>query len=345
MTEERMDYAAAGVDLRAADTAVEAIKPHVERTRRPEVLDSIGGFGGLFALDLKRHKKPVLVSSCDGVGTKVALASRLGRDRGLGQDLVAMVVDDLVVCGAEPLFFLDYLAVGRLDPDQVTEIVAGIADGCEVAGCALVGGEMAEHPGVMAPGQYDVAGFAVGAVSRDKLLGSHRVQSGDDIVALASTGVHSNGFSLVRKVVDRCSLDLEDDHGLMVSTLGDALLRPTRIYAQDCLAVAGRHTVHTYCHVTGGGIPGNLPRSLPDGLGAIVDTTTFEVPMVFSILQRAGGITDDQMWRTFNMGAGMLAIVPDGQSIVDAFRARGIDAWRCGVVTDTGGVRLHGLPG
>jgi phosphoribosylformylglycinamidine cyclo-ligase len=334
-------YAEAGVDLDAADEAVERLKPHVARTARPEVLEGIGGFGGLFALDPRRWKAPVLVSATDGVGTKLEIARALGRYDTIGIDLVAMVVDDLVVPGAEPLFFLDYLAVGRLDPAEVEQIVAGIADGCEQAGCALVGGETAEHPGVMAPGQFDVAGFGVGVVERSALLGAHRVTAGDAIVALASTGLHSNGYSLARPLVD--GLDLHDDHGLVVQSLGDALLRPTRIHAPHCLALAASGNVHAFCHVTGGGVPGNLPRVLPDDLGAVVDTSTFAVPDVIRFLVRRGAIPPAEAWRVFNMGAGMLAVVADGPAAVDALQRAGVDAWACGVVTDRPGVSLAGL--
>jgi phosphoribosylformylglycinamidine cyclo-ligase len=341
MTEERATYAAAGVDLDAAERAVEAIRPHVARTSRAEVLEGIGGFGGLFALDAKGYRSPVLVSATDGVGTKLEIARQLGRHDTIGIDLVAMVVDDLVVPGAEPLFFLDYLAVGALDPAHVEQVVAGIADGCEEAGCALVGGEMAEHPGVMAADAYDLAGFGVGIVERDAMLGPHLVQPGDDIVAMASSGLHSNGYSLARALV--ADLDLHDDHGLVVHSLGDALLRPTRIYAPACLALARRGGVHAFSHITGGGIPGNLPRSLPDGLGAVVDTTTFEVPQVFRILQRQGDVAEAEMWRTFNMGAGMLAVVADGVAAIELLRELDIDAWLCGRVTEGGGVRLLGV--
>ncbi len=339
--DEPVTYAAAGVDLDAAERAVEAIKPHVARTMRPGVLAGIGGFSGLFELDPRRWRRPVLVSATDGVGTKLEIARAMGDHSTIGLDLVAMVVDDLVVTGAEPLFFLDYIAVGRLDPAHVEAVVAGIADGCEQAGCALVGGEMAEHPGVMPVDSYDLAGFGVGIVEHDALLGSHRVRPGDEIVALASSGLHSNGYSLARRLVE--GLDLDQDHGLMVQSLGEALLRPTRIYARDCLALAGASEVHALCHVTGGGIPGNLPRVLPDGLGAVVDVGTFEVPRIFRLLQERGDVAEAEMWRTFNMGAGMLAIVPDGQAAADLLRGRGVDAWVCGRVTDSGGVRLAGV--
>ncbi len=341
MTDEGLNYAKAGVDLDAADAVVQRLRPHVERTPRAGVLDAIGGFGGLFALPTKGYREPVLVSATDGVGTKLELARRLGRHDTVGIDLVAMVVDDLVVPGAQPLFFLDYIAVETLDPDHVEQIVAGIADGCEEADCALIGGETAEHPGVLPPGGYDLAGFGVGIVERDRILGAHRVRPGDAVVAMASTGLHANGYSLARAIVD--DLDLDEDHGLHVQSLGDALLRPTRIYAPDCLALAAQTEVHALCHVTGGGIPGNLPRVLPDGLGAVVDTTTFSPPDVFGILQRHGRVADAEMWRTFNMGAGMLAVVDDGRTAVELLRRRGVDAWACGVVDTRPGVRLAGL--
>ena len=336
-----LSYAAAGVDLDAADESVERLKSHVARTSRPGVLEGIGGFGGLFALPVRDYRQPILVSATDGVGTKLELARQLGRHDTVGIDLVAMVVDDIVVSGAEPLFFLDYIAVGRLDPAHVEQVVAGIADGCEQAGCALVGGETAEHPGVMPADQYDLAGFGVGIVERDDMLGPHRVDAGDAVVAMASSGLHSNGYSLARRIV--ADLDLSADHGLRVQSLGEALLRPTTIYTKPCLALARASTVHALCHVTGGGIPGNLGRVLPDGLGADVDTTTFAVPDVFGVLQRYGSVSDEEMWRTFNMGAGMLAVVPDGRGAVDALTELGVDAWECGTVTPTPGVRLSGL--
>ncbi|MGH3665371.1 MAG: phosphoribosylformylglycinamidine cyclo-ligase [Egibacteraceae bacterium] len=336
-------YAGAGVDLAAAAAAVERIRPHVARATRPEVLEGIGGFAGLFEPDLGRFRRPVLVSATDGVGTKLELARQLGRHDTVGIDLVAMVVDDLVVCGAEPLFFLDYLAVERLDPDHVEQIVAGIAVGCEQAGCALVGGETAEHPGVMATGQYDLAGFGVGVVDRDAILGPQRVQPGDAVVAMASTGLGSNGYSLARTIVE--GMDLAGDHGLRVQSLGDALLRPTKIYAVECIALTHTTEVHAFCHVTGGGIPGNLPRALPEGLGAVVDTSTFTPPAVFNVLARRGALAAAEMWRVFNMGAGMLAIVADGREAVELLRTREVDAWVCGAVDASGQVRLAGLTG
>ena len=333
-------YARAGVDLDAAEASVDAIRPHVERTRRPEVLDAIGGFGGLFALDVARYRAPVLVSATDGVGTKLELARRLGRHRGVGVDLVAMVVDDLVVPGAEPLLFLDYVAVERLDPAWLAEVVAGIADGCELAGCALVGGETAEHPGVVPPGSYDLAGFGVGVVERDHVLGPHRVRAGDALVAMGSSGLHSNGFSLVRAVVEGRDLDAAVPE-LDGAVLADVLLEPTRIYARDCLAVAAAAPVAAWCHVTGGGLPGNLPRVLPDGLGAAVERATWAVPPVFDLVGAWGGVPEDDLWRTFNMGVGMVAVTPDPDAVLAVLEARGVPAWRCGTVVERAGVTLR----
>jgi phosphoribosylformylglycinamidine cyclo-ligase len=270
-----LSYADAGVDLEAADRSVELLSGVLERATRPEVLGGIGGFGGLFALDASRYEQPVLVSSTDGVGTKVDLARRLGILDTVGRDLVAMVVDDLVVTGAEPLFFNDYVSVGKLDPERVADLVRGIAEGCAEAGCALVGGETAEHPGLLADDEFDLAGFGVGVVEQAAILGPQHVQAGDVLVAMASSGPHSNGYSLIRRIVD--GLDLADPHGLD-RPLGAALLEPTRIYALDCLALIEEVEVHAMCHVTGGGLPGNLPRVLPDTLDADVDVDSWERP-------------------------------------------------------------------
>jgi len=340
VSSEPLTYAAAGVDLEAADAAVAAIAPHVAAASRPEVLGGVGGFGGLFALDIARYRAPVLVSATDGVGTKLELARRLDRLDGVGQDLVAMVVDDLVVPGAEPLFFLDYLAVERLEPAQIERLVASVARACAVAGCALVGGETAEHPGTMPAGSFDLAGFGVGVVERDALLGPSRVVPGDAVVALPSSGLHSNGYSLVRRIVS--DVDLRDAHGLD-EPLADALLRPTRIHAPDCLALIGSVEVHALCHVTGGGVPGNLPRVLPDGLGAVVDAATFPVPPVIAWLRERGGVAAVEAWRTWNMGAGMLAVVPDAAAALAVLADRGVEAWVCGTVDDRGHVELAGL--
>jgi phosphoribosylformylglycinamidine cyclo-ligase len=326
-----LSYADAGVDLDAADRSVGLIADAVRRTHRPEVLGGIGGFGGLFALDTSRYRQPVLVSSTDGVGTKVDLARRLGVLDTVGRDLVAMVVDDLVVTGAEPLFFNDYVSVGKLDPDRVAALVRGIADGCADAGCALVGGETAEHPGLLADDEFDLAGFGVGVVERDRILGPERVQAGDVLIAMASSGPHSNGYSLIRRIVD--GLDLSGTHGLD-RPLGEALLEPTRIYARDCLALLDEVEVHAMSHVTGGGLPGNLPRILPDGLDADVDVASWDRPAIFRWLAERGPVADDEMWRTFNCGVGMVAVVAaaDAVQAVDVLIDRGVPAWRLGRV-------------
>ena len=335
-----VSYADAGVDLDAADRSVALLGDVVARASRPEVLGGIGGFGGLFQLDVARYRQPVLVSGTDGVGTKVDLARQLGVLDTVGIDLVAMVVDDLVVPGAEPLFFNDYVSVGKLDPDRVADLVRGIADGCATANCALVGGETAEHPGLLGPDEFDLAGFGVGVVERDDILGSHRVRPGDAIVAMASSGVHSNGYSLVRRIVE--GYDLAAPHGLG-RPLGEVLLTPTRIYATDVLSLHAEVGVHALCHVTGGGLPGNLPRVLPDGLGARVDTATWRWPAVFAWLAEHGPVADDEMWRTFNCGVGMVAFVaPDrAAAAVDHLAGRGVEAWIAGEVTEGDGVELR----
>jgi phosphoribosylformylglycinamidine cyclo-ligase len=336
-----VSYADAGVDLDAADRSVELISDVVRRASRPEVLGGIGGFGGLFQLDVARYRQPVLVSGTDGVGTKVDLARRTGILDTVGIDLVAMVVDDLVVPGAEPLFFNDYVSVGALDPERVAALVRGIADGCATAGCALVGGETAEHPGLLAPDEFDLAGFGVGVVERDAILGPQRVRVGDAVIAMASSGLHSNGYSLVRRIVgDR---DLAANHGFD-RPLGEVLLTPTRIYALDVLALIAEVETHALCHVTGGGLPGNLPRVLPEGLGVTVDTATWSWPEVFGWLAEAGPVVDDEMWRTFNCGVGMVAIVPQARAAdaVELLVSRGVPAWIVGEVADRPGVELAG---
>jgi phosphoribosylformylglycinamidine cyclo-ligase len=324
-------YADAGVDLAAAERSVDLLGEVVRRTHGPEVLGGIGGFGGLVAFDTSRYRDPVLVSGTDGVGTKVDLARRLGVLDTIGQDLVAMVVDDLVVPGATPLLFNDYLSVGRLDPDRVAAIVAGIAEGCVQAGCALVGGETAEHPGLLGEDEFDLAGFGVGVVERDAILGAHRVHDGDVLVAMASSGVHSNGFSLVRRIVG--GLDLHRAHGLS-RPLGELLLTPTRIYARDCLALVEHLDVHALCHVTGGGLPGNLPRVLPDGLGIDLDARSWAWPEVFAWLAAQGPVEDAEMWRTFNCGVGMVAIVAAevADDALGVLADRGVPSWVCGRV-------------
>ncbi|MBW3562729.1 MAG: phosphoribosylformylglycinamidine cyclo-ligase [Actinobacteria bacterium] len=338
---EPLSYADAGVDLDAADRSVEQLSAVLERARRPEVRGGIGGFGGLFAFDRDAYEEPLLVSSSDGVGTKVELARQLDLLETVGQDLVAMVVDDLVVTGAEPLFFNDYLAVGELDPERVTRIVTGIAEGCRLANCALVGGETAEHPGLLEPDAFDLAGFGVGVVEEGALLGPHRVVDGDVLVAMASSGPHSNGYSLIRRIVD--GMDLSEPHDLGRS-LGEVLLTPTRIYAPDCLALIRSVEVHALCHITGGGLPGNLPRILPDGLGADVDEGTWDQPRIFARLQSWGPVAEEEMWRTFNMGVGMVAVVPaeDAEAAVTLLNEREVPAWILGRVRPGAGVTRTG---
>ncbi|MDQ4131473.1 MAG: phosphoribosylformylglycinamidine cyclo-ligase [Actinomycetota bacterium] len=327
------------MDLDAAERFVALISRVTDSTRRPEMIGGIGGFGGLFAFDVHRYRAPVLVSSTDGVGTKVELARRLDVLETVGVDLVAMVVDDLVVCGAEPLFLNDYLTVGRLEPERAVRIVAGVAEGCRTAGCALVGGETAEHPGLMPADAFDLAGFGVGVVERDRMLAPERVRAGDALVAMASSGLHANGYSLVRRLI--AGLDLNSAHGLDLP-LGEALLTPTRIYVRDCLALAAAVDVHVFCHVTGGGLPGNLPRVLPAGLGARVDVSTWQRPAIFELLGRLGPVSEEEMWRTFNLGVGMVAVVAPGDSddAIGLLRARGVEAWVMGRVREGPGVEI-----
>ncbi len=327
-------YAAAGVDIAAGERAVELMKDAVKRTTRPEVLGGLGGFAGLFSLDLARYPQPVLASSTDGVGTKIAIAQALDRHDTIGIDLVAMVVDDLVVVGAEPLFLSDYIATGKVVPDRIAAIVSGIAEGCVRAGCALVGGETAEHPGLMGPDEYDVSGTGVGVVNADAVLGPDRVRPGDVLIALGSSGLHSNGYSLVRHVLlDRGGLSLDaapDDLG--GRTLGEELLEPTRIYAQDCLALAADAGARAFAHVTGGGLAGNLARVLPPGVVAVVDRSTWTPPPIFALIARTGQVGLDQMELTFNLGVGMVGVVACDR-VDDALAlcaARGVPAWQLG---------------
>ena len=333
-------YGDAGVDLDAAEESVRLISRRVAATHGPEVIGGIGGFGGLFRFDTTAWRDPVLVSSSDGVGTKVELARRTDRLDGLGADLVGMVVDDLVAVGARPLFLNDYLAVGRLDPERVARIVGGIADACLVTGCALVGGETAEHPGLLEEDAFDIAGFGVGVVERDAILGPERVRERDVLIGLPSSGPHANGYSLIRRLVD--GLDLADDHGLP-RPLVDELLEPTRLHTPDVLAVLGAVGVaglHAACHITGGGISGNLPRVLPDGAVAHVDTASWELPPIFRWLAALGPVPDDELWRTFNCGVGMVLVVGAEQQAdaLDALFARDVDAWVMGAVaTGAGG--------
>jgi phosphoribosylformylglycinamidine cyclo-ligase len=325
-------YTRAGVDVEAGHRAVELMKASVARTHRPEVIGGLGGFAGLFRLEPGRWREPVLAASTDGVGTKLALARALDRHDTVGLDLVAMVVDDLVVCGAEPLFLQDYVACGRLDPQRVATVVAGIAEGCRIAGAALLGGETAEHPGLLEPDEYDLAATAIGVVEADALLGAHRVQTGDAVLALASSGLHSNGYALVRAVLDRSGSSLDEAFGR--HTLGDELLTPTRIYARDCLALASELPVHAFAHITGGGLATNLARSLPAGTAAVVDRSSWSLPAVLDWLARTGELSRADLEATVNLGVGMVAVLPAAalDDAVSLLAERGLDSWACGQV-------------
>ena len=341
-----LDYQAAGVSIEAGDRAVALMRDAVARTSGPEVVGGIGGFAGLFdASRLTGYRRPLLATATDGVGTKVVIAQRLRRYGTIGLDLVAMVVDDLVTCGAEPLFMTDYVVFGTLVPERAAEVVRGVARGCELAGCALLGGETAEHPGHLGPDDFDLAGAATGVVEADALLGPDRVRAGDAILALASSGLHANGYSLVRRVIGEAGLALDAEPPELGRALGEELLTPTTIYARDCLALAAECDVHAFAHVTGGGLAANLARVLPRGTGATVDRGTWHPPAIFGLLAARGGIGRDEMERVFNMGAGMMAVVAtaDADRAVDLLNARGISTWRAGEVTpDYEGVRLTG---
>jgi phosphoribosylformylglycinamidine cyclo-ligase len=330
-------YRDAGVDINASDQFVDAITPMAESTFRPEVVGGLGGFSGLFALDPRRYRDPLLVSSTDGVGTKLKLAFLLGRHSTVGIDLVAMCVNDVVVTGAEPLFFLDYFATGKLQIAQGQEILRGIAEGCRQAGCALLGGETAEMPGFYAAGEYDLAGFAVGVVEREKLLGLSRVRSGDALLGLASTGLHSNGFSLVRRIVlGEGKPPLEDRPPGLASTLGEELLRPTRIYVRAALDLIGQIELHGLAHITGSGLPGNLPRVFPATLAPEVQPGSWKVPPIYPYLQKMGEVGDAEMLSTFNLGVGMVAVLPPSelQRAQEVLARHQIDSWVIGRVVD-----------
>ena len=304
-------YAAAGVDITAGYRAVELMKRHIARTKNEGCLDDVGGFGGCFGLPIAGMEEPVLVSGTDGVGTKLRLAQLLDKHDTIGIDCVAMCVNDIICCGAKPLFFLDYIAIGKNEPEKVASIVSGVAEGCVQSGCALIGGETAEHPGVMAPEDYDIAGFAVGVVDRAKIIDGSKVAEGDVLIGLTSSGVHSNGFSLVRKVFDIEHADLVSPlDELGGRSLGEVLLAPTKIYVKPLLALLdGGIDLHGASHITGGGFFENIPRCLPHGLGARIDKSTLQIPPIFSLLQKKGNIPERDMFNTFNMGTGMVLVV------------------------------------
>ncbi len=344
-------YEAAGVSIEAGDKAVELMKVWIEKARRPEMLGGIGGFAGLFdASALKEYDRPVLATSTDGVGTKVAIAQALDKHDTIGFDLVGMVVDDLVVCGAEPLFMTDYIATGKVVPERIAAIVQGIAEACVEAGCALSGGETAEHPGLLAPDEYDVAGAATGVVDAANLLGANLVRPGDVVIAMASSGLHSNGYSLVRHVLlnqaKRSLTEHVDDLG---RTLGEELLEPTRIYAKACLALARGTGTHAMSHITGGGLAANLERVLPPEVTVTLDRGTWALPPIFSLVQETGGVAREDLERTLNCGVGMVALTPaaDADRAIALLAEHEIDAWVAGAVDAAedgveGAVRLVG---
>ena len=343
MRSESASYKAAGVDITAGYRAVELMKKHVQRTERPGVLGGLGGFGGLFLPNLAGMKEPVLVSGTDGVGTKLKIAFLLGKHDTGGIDCVAMCVNDIVCSGAEPLFFLDYIACGRNVPERIAEIVAGVAEGCVQAGAALIGGETAEMPGFYPEDEYDLAGFAVGIVDRERILDSSAMREGDALIALPSSGVHSNGFSLVRRVFEVEGGALERYEPELGRTLGEALLEPTRIYVKPVLALLRSARVSAISHITGGGFYENVPRALAPGFTARIEKAKLKTPPLFSLIARAGEIPERDMYNTFNMGVGMLAAVAaeDADAAVRCLRENGVEAYVCGEVErGEGGVEL-----
>ncbi|WP_285727703.1 phosphoribosylformylglycinamidine cyclo-ligase [Psychromicrobium xiongbiense] len=338
---EAITYASAGVDVEAGDKAVELMKDAVKATHNASVLGGVGGFAGLFDVSrLLSYQKPLLATSTDGVGTKVAIAQAMDIHDTIGFDLVGMVVDDIVVVGAEPLYMTDYIACGKVVPERIADIVRGIAAACSAAGTALIGGETAEHPGLLAAGEYDVAGAATGVVEASKLLGPERVREGDVVIAMASSGLHSNGYSLVRRVINRAGWALDRQVSELGRTLGEELLEPTRVYAADCLDLArtfdvdAELAVHGFSHVTGGGLAANLARVLPQGLVATVDRSTWELPPVFKLVSELGQVPLADLERTLNVGVGMVAIVsaPAADAVINHLADRGLPAWVMGTV-------------
>lgn len=339
-------YARSGVNIDAGNETVDRIKPHVARTFRPEVITALGGFGGGFQLDLSKYREPILVSGTDGVGTKLKIAFQMDKHDTIGIDAVAMCVNDILVMGAEPLFFLDYLATGKLIPETAEQIVKGIADGCVRAGCALVGGETAEMPGMYADGEYDIAGFAVGIVEKSKMIDGTRVKTGDAVIGFGSNGVHSNGYSLVRKVLlEEAGYRLDSRIEGLAGTLGEQLLAPTRIYVKNGLALCGKFDVRGLVHITGGGFLENIPRVLPEGCSVEIKPNSWPVLPIFELLQKAGDISSVDMFRTFNMGIGLIAVVPEEQAadFVKEAISLGERAYRIGRVVE--GDRRVLIPG
>ena len=338
---EALTYRVAGVDIDAGNAVVDRIKPLVARTFRKEVMAGLGGFGALFELGA-RYREPVLVSGTDGVGTKLKLAQILNRHDSIGIDLVGMCVNDVLVQGAEPLFFLDYFATGKLDVDTTVSVVGGIAKGCELAGCALIGGETAEMPSMYPPGEYDLAGFCVGAVEKRALIDGTRIQSGDAIIGIASSGAHSNGYSLIRRIVERAGNPFDLDLGGI--TLADALMAPTTIYVKPILKLMQQLPINGMAHITGGGLRENIIRVVPETLAIDLDSSAWKVPSVFEWLQREGRVEQQEMWRTFNCGIGYVLIVAHDQAgaTLDALETLDLQAWSIGEVVAAGsGDRVH----
>lgn len=329
-------YKEAGVDVTAGYKSVELMKSHVARTNIPGVMSGIGGFGGLFAPDVSGMKEPVLVSGTDGVGTKIKLAFLMDKHDTVGIDCVAMCVNDIICCGAKPLFFLDYIACGKNYPEKIASIVAGVAEGCVRAGCALIGGETAEHPGLMPEDEYDLAGFSVGVVDKDKILDPSSQKAGDVLIAIKSSGVHSNGFSLVRKVFTVNEQNLARHQSELGTTLGEALMTPTRIYVKPVLSLINAVKVKSLSHITGGGFYENIPRSLPKGITARIDRSAVQVLPIFDLIAQTGKIPERDMFNTFNMGVGMIACVDksDADKAIETLKAAGEDAYVIGELAD-----------
>ncbi len=337
-------YEQAGVNIEAGYEAVSRMKKHVQKTMRPGVLGGLGGFGGMFDLSSLQLKEPVLVSGTDGVGTKLMLAFMMDRHDTIGIDAVAMCVNDIVVQGAEPIYFLDYIACGKQEPARIEAIVKGVADGCEQAGCALVGGETAEMPGMYSDEEYDLAGFAVGAVEKSKIITGNEIKQGDVLIGLASSGIHSNGYSLVRKVfLQDAKMSLNDHVEELGCTLGEELLRPTRIYVKSILAALEKFSIKGISHITGGGFIENIPRMLPEELGADLSEENWAVPAVFDLMQKVGKLDRLDMYNTFNMGTGMVLAVSESEAeaAMSFFNEMGEKAYRIGIVTDKPGVEIH----
>ncbi|WP_428910662.1 phosphoribosylformylglycinamidine cyclo-ligase [Niallia sp. Krafla_26] len=337
-------YEQAGVNIEAGYEAVSRMKKHVQKTMRPGVLGGLGGFGGMFDLSTLQLKEPVLVSGTDGVGTKLMLAFMMDRHDTIGIDAVAMCVNDIVVQGAEPIYFLDYIACGKQEPARIEAIVKGVAEGCEQAGCALVGGETAEMPGMYSEEEYDLAGFAVGAVEKSKIITGNEIKQGDILIGLASSGIHSNGYSLVRKVfLQDAKMSLNDHVDELGCTLGEELLRPTKIYVKSVLAALDKFSIKGLAHITGGGFIENIPRMLPEGLGVELSEKNWEVPAVFTLMEKIGGLDRLDMYNIFNMGTGMVVAVNESEAedIIRFFNEIGEKAYRIGVVTGQPGVEIE----